>query len=216
MGMKKQNKGITLIALVITIIVLLILAVVTILALLGDNGIISKASQAKIKTLHENVYEEIELYANSYFLEKKENEFNGTLMEYFNRDESKLIIDENGIINVKNLLGSSQSLGNGTSIETGDVYALKEVDDDENKYEVVYYGKSETDVTSLGFVIDNGSSTSSDTLKYAYLFKVNSEGELTINPYYSYYSTKYVLISKNGYILQNMSFIIPSTIDGKV
>ena len=38
----KTNKGITLIALVITIIVLLILAGVTIAMLTGDNGILTK------------------------------------------------------------------------------------------------------------------------------------------------------------------------------
>ncbi len=46
----KSNKGITLIALVITIIVLLILAGVTIAALSGDNGILKRATEAKEKT----------------------------------------------------------------------------------------------------------------------------------------------------------------------
>ena len=46
----KQNKGITLIALVITIIVLLILAGVTIAALSGPNGILTQAQEAKRKT----------------------------------------------------------------------------------------------------------------------------------------------------------------------
>ena len=43
----KINKGITLIALVITIIVLLILAGVTIATLTGDNGILTKTQNAK-------------------------------------------------------------------------------------------------------------------------------------------------------------------------
>ena len=47
---KKGQKGITLIALVITVIVLLILAGVTIAALSGDNGILTKAKEAKEKT----------------------------------------------------------------------------------------------------------------------------------------------------------------------
>ncbi len=47
---KNTNNGITLIALVITIIVLLILAGVTIATLAGDNGILTKAQQAKTKT----------------------------------------------------------------------------------------------------------------------------------------------------------------------
>ena len=45
-----QAKGITLIALVISIIVLLILAGVTIAALSGDNGILTRAKEAKEKT----------------------------------------------------------------------------------------------------------------------------------------------------------------------
>lgn len=47
---KERNKGITLIALVITIIVLLILAGVTIATLTGDNGILTQANKAKAQT----------------------------------------------------------------------------------------------------------------------------------------------------------------------
>ena len=47
---KKNTRGITLIALVITIIVLLILAGVTIAALEGDNGIVTRAKEAVKKT----------------------------------------------------------------------------------------------------------------------------------------------------------------------
>ena len=43
----KENSGITLIALVVTIVVLIILATVSINAVLGQNGIIGKAKQAK-------------------------------------------------------------------------------------------------------------------------------------------------------------------------
>ena len=45
----KNNKGITLVALVVTIVVLLILAGVSINLVLGDNGIIAKAQEAKTK-----------------------------------------------------------------------------------------------------------------------------------------------------------------------
>ena len=44
---RQENKGITLIALVVTIVVLIILATVSINAVLGQNGIIGKAKQAK-------------------------------------------------------------------------------------------------------------------------------------------------------------------------
>ena len=47
---KTRNRGVTLIALVVTIIVLLILAGVTISALSGDNGILQNAGKAKEET----------------------------------------------------------------------------------------------------------------------------------------------------------------------
>ena len=46
----KNNKGITLVALVVTIVVLLILAGVSINLVLGDNGIITKAKEAQRKS----------------------------------------------------------------------------------------------------------------------------------------------------------------------
>ena len=58
----RENKGITLIALVITIIILLILAGVTLATLTGDNGIITKAREAELSTELSAYKEELELY----------------------------------------------------------------------------------------------------------------------------------------------------------
>ena len=63
--MKKNQKGITLIALVITIIVLLILAGVSIAMLRGDQGIVSNASKAKSKSGIAEAQESIGLAINS-------------------------------------------------------------------------------------------------------------------------------------------------------
>ena len=64
---RKKNKGITLIALVVTIVVLLILAGVTIATLTGDNGILTRAQEAKEKTEEAAKREEAELAdLNSY------------------------------------------------------------------------------------------------------------------------------------------------------
>ena len=60
-NLKKHQNGITLIALVVTIIVLLILAGVTINALSGENGIITKSKEAKIKTEKSKTIEKINL-----------------------------------------------------------------------------------------------------------------------------------------------------------
>ncbi len=58
----RKNKGITLIALVITIIVLLILAGVSIATLLGNNGILNQAEKAKVETRGATVEEECNLW----------------------------------------------------------------------------------------------------------------------------------------------------------
>ena len=55
----RREKGITLIALVITIIVLLILVGVTIATLTGENGILTKAKTAQTTTNEENTKEQI-------------------------------------------------------------------------------------------------------------------------------------------------------------
>ena len=69
----KKNKGITLIALVITIIVLLILAGVAISMLSGENGILRKAAEAKTKTEEAQKEESITLLdieIDGIFIEK--------------------------------------------------------------------------------------------------------------------------------------------------
>ena len=57
----RNNKGVTLVALVITIIVLLILAGVSLAMLTGDSGILSNADDAKAKTIVSNAKNAIEL-----------------------------------------------------------------------------------------------------------------------------------------------------------
>lgn len=59
---KVHNKGITLIALVITIIVLLILAGVTIATLAGENGILPNATAAREETRYATIKEEKDLW----------------------------------------------------------------------------------------------------------------------------------------------------------
>ena len=63
----RKEKGITLIALVITIIVLLILAGVTIAMLTGDNGILTKTNQAKTSTTKGEVADKINMAINAEY-----------------------------------------------------------------------------------------------------------------------------------------------------
>ena len=59
--MKKRIDGITLIALIITIIILLILASVSIATLVGENGIITRAREAKENTEIASIKEQIQM-----------------------------------------------------------------------------------------------------------------------------------------------------------
>ena len=65
--MLKNNKGITLIALVITIIVLLILAGVSIAMLTGDNGILTQATSARNDTKAAEVADKINMALNGEY-----------------------------------------------------------------------------------------------------------------------------------------------------
>ena len=88
----KENKGITLIALVITIIVLLILAGVTIATLAGDNGILNKASQATEETRIGQVEEQVNLW-------KSEKEIgNTTGEEVTSEDDFLQNLKDNGSV----------------------------------------------------------------------------------------------------------------------
>ena len=80
----KNNKGITLIALIITIIILLILAGVTITMLTGDNGILKQATNARETNSKAEFEEQVKLAVMaskvndtaSINLETLENEIN--------------------------------------------------------------------------------------------------------------------------------------------
>ncbi len=61
----RNNKGITLIALVVTIIVLLILAGVSIAMLTGDNGILKQSKKAKTDTANAEAVERINMELNA-------------------------------------------------------------------------------------------------------------------------------------------------------
>ncbi len=67
---RKANKGITLIALVITIIILLILAGVSIAILTGENGILTKASESEEETVVAEEKEQIKLAYSAAMAEK--------------------------------------------------------------------------------------------------------------------------------------------------
>ena len=181
--MKKNSKGITLIALVITIIVLLILAGISISMLSGDNGLLNRTAEARERTIHANVFEQLQLEELAYLTDKSTSRDTSTLIGYL---QSKSIIgneigEDTGKyqINVTALLGSKQSLGNGDATnELKDVYMLEKQNVSSGSivntkvattqpikiaatttsqvtYKVVYYGNNTSSVANLGNLSDS-------------------------------------------------------------
>ncbi len=98
--LKYGKRGITLIALVITIIVLLILAGVTIATLTGDNGILTRAQEAKNKTEEASDIEKIRLaIAEAQIGEKRYQELEqNNLQKAINSqfEERNVVVSDNG------------------------------------------------------------------------------------------------------------------------
>ena len=93
----KGTKGITLVALVITVVVLLILAGVSIATLTGDNGILTRAQEAKNKTEEAALEEKIQLLAaetviNQYTGENEEKTAEELQKELNEQGENVLVI----------------------------------------------------------------------------------------------------------------------------
>lgn len=79
---KLENKGITLIALVITIIILLILAGVSIAGLTGDNGLINRTNDSKVETDAAAVEEQVMLWRRN----KQMNKYSDLNTDTISRD----------------------------------------------------------------------------------------------------------------------------------
>ena len=71
---EKNNKGITLVALVITIIVLIILVTISISVLTGENGILTKAEKAKNQAIEAEEKEQISLAYSTVMTDKLQGE----------------------------------------------------------------------------------------------------------------------------------------------
>lgn len=110
---KRNYKGITLIALVITIIVLLILAGVSIQTLVGENGIINRVSKTKESMLIAREKEEIKLAIGGALIDG-----DGILIDGYLRNEIKSYDN----LKIENLSGNNPWLYQGKKTYTIDKY----------------------------------------------------------------------------------------------
>ena len=99
-NLKSKNKGITLIALVVTIVVLLILAGISIGALTGDNGIINQAHTAKEDTEIASWEEQIDLAIIDAENKHRNPTMDDVIDELINKGviDSESQVDKDGVI----------------------------------------------------------------------------------------------------------------------
>ena len=137
LGMQKkmdQNKGITLIALVITIVVLIILAGVSIGAITNNSGIIEQSKRAKIMTELSAVNESIELYEMEKGMDKSSYEDINDMILVTDRIAKSVEIEDTtrlvGVIQDFEALKVDNSLGNnGKKVSEDTISNIYEFDD---------------------------------------------------------------------------------------
>lgn len=134
----KQTKGITLIALVITIIVLLILAGVTIATLTGENGILTRASDAAERTERANIIEQAQtdilgIQAEKESSEITENELETILASYGTLNGEGNILDKT-LVTEKGYQIPVKEIYNGTLVREPVILEIG----DYVKYDVTY------------------------------------------------------------------------------
>ena len=139
---KSKQRGITLIALVVTIIVLIILAGVSINMLVGDNGIITQAQIAKEENGRAEIIEKIQLE-----IADKQAENLGTIYE----DEFYEILERYGTVSADETILTTYE-GNYkitiADIYSGDIISIERksnnlINIDELEYGVLLYGGNE-------------------------------------------------------------------------
>ena len=132
-----KQKGITLIALVITIIVLLILAGVTIATLTGENGILTKATEANEETIKAKEQEQVDLAVSAI---RGDDAYTG-----------------NNTLNATNLKNEIEKLnGEGTVEVTGEKTLTIKFLDTENTYQVNTVSNKLSEIVSVGDYVNYG------------------------------------------------------------
>ena len=152
--MNKRNRGITLVALVITIIVLLIMAGVSIALVVGDNGVLSKAKEAKTGSLVAEEKEQVNLAYSSALTknlgaavtaenlqtELDESVGSGKTTVTENGDNINVLFNETGhtyVVNGSGRIGDSNNNMAGAGLQSdGSFIGLKSIGKKHNEDEI--------------------------------------------------------------------------------
>lgn len=188
----KRNKGITMIALIVTIIVLLLLVGITINQL-NQTGVLEKTKTAKQEQTKAEIQEKIQLLLNEYQIEKVNNN-ELTLIKYFEGKKSIKEIDDyqdnkDGTLDIEEK-GYTITI----EINTQTILDIKESSSISFKYELTSYKDNKFKI--LIKVIDNKNGIDSvklpdgDTLSYSGKNEIGMDFEADEG-------TEYIFIAKN-------------------
>ena len=177
----KNSKGVTLVALVVTIIVLIILAGISINLLLGDNGLITKAKEAKKQQKIAEIKEKISLELSAAETDAiirneslEEEQLNDIVSKYGTLQDDKdtiLTKDDNYEISLKEIWYGTLSTSGSYSDKKKQIEMLeKELKDLQDKYhelEQINSGNSETlnNLRNQITTLENEKKTLEDSLK---------------------------------------------------
>ena len=177
----RNQKGVTLVALVVTIIVLIILAGININLLLGENGLITKAQEAKKQQKIAEIKEKISLELASAETDAiirneslEEEQLNDIVSKYGTLQEDKdtiLTKDDNYKISLKEIWYGTLSTSGSYSDKKKQIEMLekelKELQDKYNELEQINSGNSEVlnDLRNQITTLENEKKTLEDSLK---------------------------------------------------
>ena len=208
--LKKQVKGITLIALVVTIIVLLILAGVAISLSIGNNGIFTRAQDAAVRHENASVYEQLQFVIADYQMDDIENNRESEIMSKLKLDG---YVNEDNTLNVERLMGKRLNTGRG-SLEDGDVYVLEQREETASsvtsdvsgtlKYYLIYYGENNSTSTNLGLAFEGKEELEPTDPS---LFVVSEYGAISLKDFDKYYS------GNIEWTIENL--VIPREVNGR-
>ena len=177
-GKLKNDKGITLLALVITIVIIIILSTIAINFTFGENGLITKAQQAAEMTQVAQTQEQLEMAKGSAAIDGA-GEIDPD--HYFD------IIEEEGIIGDKDTDVVDNGDGSYDVTTDGD-YVFEVTPTPEGDVEIEYVGKNDeprisqinvTDKTENSVTVEvvTKNVDSSEGVEYTYSYKKTDEGE---------------------------------------
>ena len=177
----KNQKGITLVALVVTIIVLIILAGISINLLLGKNGLITKAQEAKKQQKIAEIKEKISLELSAAETDAiirnenlEEEQLNDIVSKYGTLQDDKdtiLTKDDNYKISLKEIWYGTLSTSGSYIDKKKQIEMLekelKELQDKYNELEQINSGNSEVlnDLRNQITTLENEKKTLEDSLK---------------------------------------------------